>query len=1256
MQYYNIQSWNVNGINNPIKRSKIVAKLKREKINIVFLQETHLSAIEHEKFKKIGFRNTFFSSHRTGKKRGVAILIPNSVCFELIAEHKDKEGRFVLVRGKIEQEEVTLCNVYAPPGSSISFFREVFNLIAAETCGTCLCAGDFNLLLNPKLDTTNRVRRKNLLEKPINKILQDLGLIDIWRYLHKHDSDFTFYSARHNIYSRIDYIFMFSRDFHKVKDCTIGQRDISDHSGLTLKFTLDRNPKTTLWRLNTGLLNSNSFKTEMAKEVETYLEHNDNGEVSPAILWDAAKAFLRGKIIAKCARLKKIRDKKLSDLQKQLKNLEQLHTTNNDPSLREQMRPVKQEIDKILSEEIEKKMKFLKQRYYEAGPKASKMLAWRIRKQQAENSIHKIRDPITNKVTTKLEEIQSAFEKYYRLLYTQPDKSDRLTIQTFLSSLDLPSIGKNQNEELICEISTEEIDNGISNLRANKSPGCDGFPPEWYKCMKKLLVPLLKASFNYTLRGGALPPSWSEAFISVIPKEGKDKMDCKGYRPISVLNIDYKLYAAILAKRLNTIMPSLINEDQTGFISNMQTHDNIRRALNIINQITKGTSSAVLLSLDAEKAFDSVGWDFLFQVMERFGFSDSFIQCIRMLYSSPTARIKVNGSLSNQIMLQRGCRQGCPLSPLLFNFFIEPLAQAIREETALEGIDVGSVENKIFLYADDVLVTIKNPESGIPLLMNILGTYGQYSGYTLNVQKTQVLTFHFTPSKQLMDRHQFNWHQSQLKYLGVSLTKDLSQLYDVNYKQINKKIYDDLGRWSLLPLDLGSKIRTIKMNILPRLLYLFSALPIEIPAKQFREWDKHFSRFIWNNKRPRVRYSTLQQPGERGGMALPCLKDYYLSAQLRYLVCWCNPSYEARWKDIELSLIEIPIQSVLGCPGRFNDVHQLHNHCTSFSLKMWSDVVKKYQLCREIGVLSWPAFHPHFPPALQDHRYKQWTKRGITSFCRIIKNGNLKSFEDLRQSYELGKEDFYRYLQIRHFFLKTIKTPNLTEPSKIIQIFIEAYDSKSTKGITGKLYKSFTLLNKNSTDYIRQRWEKEANIVIPEETWLQIWKNQSTSTNSYFWRDFCWKNLIRFFITPNQTSKFCGTQVSCWRECGGISADYVHVFWSCPCIIPFWREVRELIVETLDIIFDFSFNCLYLGELPEGLSKGDTYLLKIFMVASKKAITKCWLQKNPPTMRHLTNIINSIQAMENLTFVLRLQKDKGEEYWKKWDRYKHKDS
>lgn len=144
-QHYNILSLNVNGLNNPVKRSKMVAKIKRERVSVAFWQETHLSNTEHEKLKKMGFRNTFFSSYKNGKRRGVAILISNLVKFELISQIIDKEGRFVVVKGKIDQKEVTLFNVYAPPGSNISFFRRIFELIASETCGTLICAGDFNI-------------------------------------------------------------------------------------------------------------------------------------------------------------------------------------------------------------------------------------------------------------------------------------------------------------------------------------------------------------------------------------------------------------------------------------------------------------------------------------------------------------------------------------------------------------------------------------------------------------------------------------------------------------------------------------------------------------------------------------------------------------------------------------------------------------------------------------------------------------------------------------------------------------------------------------------------------------------------------------------------------------------------------------------------------------------------------------------------------------------------------------------------------
>lgn len=213
-----------------------------------------------------------------------------------------------------------------------------------------------------------------------------------------------------------------------------------------------------------------------------------------------------------------------------------MHIANKEPSILYQIRTVKREIDKILSEEVEKNIWFMKQRNYEAGPKAAKSLAWRLRKQQAENTIHKIRDPVTNKITNSLDGIQKAFEKYYKSLYSQSDQVNRHTIAEFLNSLDLPTLGKEINDKLVSPITMEEIGKAISSLSSNKSPGTDGFPPEWYKSMREHLLPLLETCLNDILKEG--PPSWREAFISVIPKEGKDRMDCKGYRPISVLNTD----------------------------------------------------------------------------------------------------------------------------------------------------------------------------------------------------------------------------------------------------------------------------------------------------------------------------------------------------------------------------------------------------------------------------------------------------------------------------------------------------------------------------------------------------------------------------------------------------------------------------------------------------------------------------------------------------------------------------------------------
>uniref|UniRef100_A0A3B4EY79 Reverse transcriptase domain-containing protein n=1 Tax=Pundamilia nyererei TaxID=303518 RepID=A0A3B4EY79_9CICH len=301
-------------------------------------------------------------------------------------------------------------------------------------------------------------------------------------------------------------------------------------------------------------------------------------------------------------------------------------------------------------------------------------------------------------------------------------------MDAFLSSLDLPSIGELQNKKLMAEITVEELHKAISRLKANKAPGADGYPSEWYKAFRTQVTPVLLNCFNHTLRTGVAPQSWREAVISIIPKDGKDTKECSSYRPISILNVDYKLFASILAKRLESIIPELIDLDQTGFVSNTQTQDNLRRTLQVMDHITSGNISAMLVSLDAEKAFDSVGWEYLFRVLTRFGFKDGFIKCMKALYYSPTARIRINGHLSQSITLKRGTRQGCPLSPSLFALYIEPLAQAIRENSEIQGIMIGGEEHKTCMFADDVLLFITNPESSLPQLMTLLKAYNHYSG------------------------------------------------------------------------------------------------------------------------------------------------------------------------------------------------------------------------------------------------------------------------------------------------------------------------------------------------------------------------------------------------------------------------------------------------------------------------------------------------------------------------------------------------
>jgi len=288
-----VSTYNVNGLGNPIKRSKVMAKLKREGVEVALLQETHLTNLEHDKLKKWKF-SQFSSSCGQVSKRGVVILISSKLHFECIYEKKDTDGRFVLVRGYLQGVLFTFLNVYVPPGSDWDLYKQIFELLVSEAQGILICGGDFNVRLQPTLDSSRPCfTGEKRTTKNIKLMLDDLGLLDIWRELNPNIKDYTFYSHPHSVYSRLDDFFMFQRDLHRVLNCDIGTRDLSDHAPVSLKVALSSEKKNTVWRLNTGILNH--CRQQIRKDIKDYFEENDNGEVSPPILWDTCKAVLRGK-------------------------------------------------------------------------------------------------------------------------------------------------------------------------------------------------------------------------------------------------------------------------------------------------------------------------------------------------------------------------------------------------------------------------------------------------------------------------------------------------------------------------------------------------------------------------------------------------------------------------------------------------------------------------------------------------------------------------------------------------------------------------------------------------------------------------------------------------------------------------------------------------------------------------------------------------------------------------------------------------
>lgn len=240
--------------------------------------------------------------------------------------------------------------------------------------------------------------------------------------------------------------------------------------------------------------------------------------------------------------------------------------------------------------------------------KNSKLLAYLAHSQQVSASITSIYN-VQHILCTAQSDIADAFVEFYSDLYTSRVDYREEEVRQFLAPIPPQELSREAAADLDLPFNADEIISAMLSLNSNKTPGLDGYPAEWYSTYKEFLASKLLEVYNDALERGVFPDSLREALVVLIPKLHKDHDVCESYRPISLINVDAKIPAKILAKCLNKVIAS-IHSGQTGFIPMRSTAINLRRLFTVLQSDVPTPDTRVVVSLDTHKAFDSIEWPY----------------------------------------------------------------------------------------------------------------------------------------------------------------------------------------------------------------------------------------------------------------------------------------------------------------------------------------------------------------------------------------------------------------------------------------------------------------------------------------------------------------------------------------------------------------------------------------------------------------------------------------------------------------------
>jgi exonuclease III len=709
---------------------------------IIFLQETYSVPGDKDIWAK-EWPGSIYINSGTTHSRGVAVLIPKDMEHTILNIQQDDNGRFIFIEGVFNSYELALLNIYAPTADKQHEQNEFLDRILPyinEYAHKLILAGDLNTYLS-KLDKQGEFKATEF-SKRINTVINETGLCDIFRIL---NPDKLRYSWRKMTFSgikqsRLDYILIANGLIYNVEKIEIGHSLYSDHSPvhLTLANKQEVIKGRGFWKFNTSLLKD----LEYIEKINNLIIEEQTRQTSgnKGLLWDTIKMQIRGFTISYTSHKAKEKRKYISELQEELTKIESELATEPNENNKQIFTTLTRELEDYNNEITRGQQIRARATHIELNEKNS---AYFLSKEKSNyntkniGTIHKE----DGTIITKQSEIIKCQKEFYMDLYTDVSKNDiqkQEANQYFLTQEQLPALDDDNKNELDIPIEMSDVANAIAALPNAKAPGSDGFPVDFYKVFWPKIKQIVLDSIQYAITTGEMSIDQKRGVLTLIPKKDKDIRQLKNWRPLTLLNTDYKFVAKVMATKLQKVLPELISNDQNGCMKNRSTFSNIRSTIDIISHVNENNLHGILTYIDFHKAFDTVSWQFMQQVLKKMNFGDYFRKCVEIMYQNIESCVLNNGNASDFFKPTRGIRQGCPISANIFILIAEVIAHAIRNNPRIQGIAIDGITYKVSQYADDTCLYLQDEQS-LKTTLTIFQMFAKCSGLNINMEKSEAI-------------------------------------------------------------------------------------------------------------------------------------------------------------------------------------------------------------------------------------------------------------------------------------------------------------------------------------------------------------------------------------------------------------------------------------------------------------------------------------------------------------------------------------